>query len=100
MRRILEKVVEGSLPTPNKMNIPGVQEVDNLSMAKLIAKHAKMELKYEKVDFHSTRPGHDLRYALDGERIKEYGLDDLTDIDDAMAKTVAWYLDNRAWLLE
>ena len=99
MRRILEKVVEGSLSLPNKMNIPGVEEVDNLAMAQLIAKHAGLELKSEPIDFHSTRPGHDLRYALDGTRIKEYGLYDLTPMDEGMAKTVAWYLDNPKWLL-
>ena len=25
------------------------------------------------VDFHSSRPGHDLRYALDGSLMKEIG---------------------------
>jgi len=99
MRRILEKVVEGSLSLPNKMNIPGVEEVDNLAMAQLIAKHAGLKLKSEPIDFHSTRPGHDLRYALDGTRIKEYGLYDLTPMDEGMAKPVAWYLDNPKWLL-
>lgn len=100
MRRLLEKAVDGSISLPNKMNIPGVAEVDNLAMAELIAKHAGMELKSEPIDFHSTRPGHDLRYALDGERIKEYGLAEFTSMDDGMAKTVAWYLSNREWLLE
>ena len=33
----------------------------------------KKELKYEMVDFHSSRPGHDLRYALDGNLMKDLG---------------------------
>jgi dTDP-glucose 4,6-dehydratase len=99
MRRILEKVDSGELSLPTKMNIPGVEEVDNLAMAQLIAKHANMELKHEPIDFHSTRPGHDLRYALDGQRIREYGLYELTSMDEGMAATVSWYLENRKWLL-
>lgn len=99
MRRALEKVVAGEISLPYKMNIPGVEEVDNLAMAELIAKHAGMELRSEPIDFHSTRPGHDLRYALDDGRIKEQGLFNLTSMDDGMAKTVAWYLEHRKWLL-
>lgn len=99
MRGILDKVIDGSLTLPNKMNIPGVQELDNLEMAQLIANHADLPLKYDLVDFHSTRPGHDLRYALDDTRIKEMGLAEFTSMNDAMAKTVAWYLEHKEWLL-
>ncbi|HEY6073302.1 MAG TPA: GDP-mannose 4,6-dehydratase, partial [Anaerolineales bacterium] len=56
-----------------KYNIVGEQEVDNLELAKLIAGFVGKPLKYEMVDFHSSRPGHDLRYALDGTKMKEMG---------------------------
>jgi len=99
MRGILDKVVDGTLTLPNKMNIPGVAELDNLEMAQLIAKHAGIPLKYDLVDFHSTRPGHDLRYALDDARIKEIGLAQYTEMDEAMRLTVQWYLERKEWLL-
>ncbi len=49
-----------------KFNIVGKEEVDNLTLAKLVAQAQDKELIYEMLDFHNSRPGHDLRYALDG----------------------------------
>ena len=43
-----------------KFNLVGPEEIDNLELAKMIAKAQNKELKYEMVDFHSSRPGHDL----------------------------------------
>ena len=47
-------------------NIVGEREISNLELATLIAGVIGKPLKYEMVDFHSSRPGHDLRYALSG----------------------------------
>ena len=44
-----------------KFNLVGELEMDNLALANMIAKAAGKELKYKLVDFHSSRPGHDLR---------------------------------------
>ena len=49
-----------------KFNIVGKDEINNLELAQFIAKVQNKDLIYEMVDFHSSRPGHDLRYALDG----------------------------------
>ena len=46
-----------------KFNIVGSEELNNLELAQIIAEAQGKELKYEMVDFHSSRPGHDLRYA-------------------------------------
>ena len=43
-----------------KFNIVGKDEIDNLELAQFIADVQQKELKYEMVDFHSQRPGHDL----------------------------------------
>ena len=56
-----------------KFNIVGAEELNNLELAQIIAESQGKELKYEMVDFHSSRPGHDLRYALDGDKMKELG---------------------------
>ena len=56
-----------------KFNIVGKDEIDNLSLAQFIAEVQNKELKYEMVDFHSQRPGHDLRYSLDGTKMKSMG---------------------------
>lgn len=99
MVRVLGRVVAGGLSTPDKLNIPGVLEVDNLSMARKIADFVGRPLQYELVDFHSSRPGHDLRYALDPRKIESLGLLAHTDFDEALGRTVRWYLDHGDWLL-
>jgi dTDP-glucose 4,6-dehydratase len=81
-----------------KYNIVGDEEVDNLTLAQMIATIIGKPLKYEMVDFHSSRPGHDLRYALDGTLLKEEGFGYPKDFEDSLRKTVEWYLDNEQWL--
>ena len=51
----------------------GKDEIDNLELAQFIAKVQNKDLNYEMVDFHSQRPGHDLRYSLDGSKMAEMG---------------------------
>ena len=44
------------------------------------------------------RPGHDRRYLLDSTKIREeLGWSDEVGWEDGIAKTVAWYADNREW---
>lgn len=45
------------------------------------------------------RPGHDLRYAIDGSRLRaELGWEpQFTNFEAGLKDTIAWYTDNRAW---
>jgi dTDP-glucose 4,6-dehydratase len=83
-----------------KYNIVGEKEVSNLEMAQTIAKILNKSLKYEMVDFHSSRPGHDLRYGLDGTKLKEMGFEYPKKFDEWLYETVNWYLkgNNKKWL--
>jgi dTDP-glucose 4,6-dehydratase len=48
--------------------------------------------------FVADRPGHDRRYAIDATKIRrELGWRPAHDFEAGLAKTVRWYLDNRAW---
>lgn len=80
-----------------KFNIVGKDEIDNLELARFIAKVQKKELKYKMVDFHSQRPGHDLRYALDGEKMKKMGWVP-NSAYERLEKTIIWTLENDRWL--
>ena len=82
-----------------KYNIVGEKETSNLEMAQIIAGFLGKELKYEMVDFHSSRPGHDLRYALDGSKLKELGFEYPVGFEDSLKKTVEWTLAHPKWLL-
>ena len=52
------------------------------------------------VDFHSSRPGHDLRYGLDGTKIYELGWNPKFNFEESLEKTVNWTLKNLEWLNE
>jgi dTDP-glucose 4,6-dehydratase len=81
-----------------KFNIVGAEEWDNLQVASTIAEIQGKKLHYEMVDFHSSRPGHDLRYALDGTFMKSLGWVPKMDVYDRLEQTVKWSLTNEEWL--
>jgi dTDP-glucose 4,6-dehydratase len=81
-----------------KFNLVGKEEIDNLALAKLIAEAQGKELKYEMVDFHSARPGHDLRYALSGDYMRTLGWEPKVVLSDRIGEVVQWTLANERWL--
>tara|TARA_R100001082_G_scaffold109200_1_gene85875 strand:- start:680 stop:1702 length:1023 start_codon:yes stop_codon:yes gene_type:complete len=81
-----------------KFNIVGAQELNNLELAQIIAQAQGKELIYEMVDFHSSRPGHDLRYALSGEKMKQLGWTPAKDVRTRVAEVVEWTLNNPRWI--
>lgn len=80
-----------------KFNICGATELNNLELAQIIASAQNKPLNYEFMDFHSSRPGHDLRYALSGERMKQMGWTP-KPVEDRIAEVVNWTLNNTRWL--
>jgi len=80
-----------------KFNIVGKDEIDNLSLAQFIAKAQNKNLNYEMIDFHSQRPGHDLRYALDGTKMRKMGWEP-DSAYDRLESVVNWSLKNDRWL--
>lgn len=83
---------------PLKFHVVGEREVDNLQMAQMVAEYAGKELNYDIVDFHSSRPGHDLRYAMDGTRMEALGWKAPVPLEDSLRKTVEWTLAHPEWL--
>ena len=50
------------------------------------------------IEFVADRPGHDFRYAIDASKIRDrLGWRPSVTLDEGLARTVAWYLDNEAW---
>ena len=81
-----------------KYNIVGSQEIDNLELAQIVSKILKKKLKYKFVDFHTSRPGHDLRYALNGSKLQKMGWKPKKNIKKRIMEIVLWTIDNRDWL--
>ena len=81
-----------------KFNIVGSEELNNLELAQIIAEAQGKELKYDLIDFHSSRPGHDLRYALDGSKMKEMGWEPTKSVRERIAEVTNWTLENNRWI--
>jgi len=79
-------------------NIVGKEEITNLTLAEMIAEAQRKPLKYQLVDFHSSRPGHDLRYSLDGSLLKSLGWEPRISLIDRIKQVTDWYLANPRWL--
>jgi dTDP-glucose 4,6-dehydratase len=81
-----------------KFNLVGTEEIDNLTLAQMIAAAVGRELKYEMTDFHTSRPGHDMRYALDGGLLKSLGWEPKIKLSERIKGMVDWTLENERWL--
>ena len=81
-----------------KFNIVGGEEINNYELAKLIADSQHRDLKYEFVDFHSSRLGHDLRYSLDGDKMKKLGWEPEKSTKERILEVVDWTIKNDRWL--
>jgi len=81
-----------------KFNIVGSEELNNLELAQIIADSQGKDLKYKMVDFHSSRPGHDLRYSLSGEKMKKLGWEPSIKLTERIKQVVEWSLKNQNWI--
>lgn len=81
-------------------NIIGEGEYTNLEICEMAAKFVGKKLIPDFVDFHSSRPGHDIRYALDGSKLRELGWKLPMSVQESLKKTVEWTLKNDKWLYE
>lgn len=86
-------------------NIGGFNEWQNIDLVKLLCQ--KMDLKLGReigtseklITFVKDRPGHDLRYAIDANKInKELGWKPSVTFEEGLEQTIDWYLDNPEWL--
>ena len=72
-------------------------EENNITVLRTILRlMGKDENDFEHV---RDRPGHDMRYAIDGTRLREeLGWEpQFTEFEAGLADTIAWYTDNRSW---
>jgi len=103
IRFILEKTnefLEVRSPSQGRFNIVGDRELDNLEFAQFIAGVMGKPLKYKLVNFHESRPGHDLRYGLTGNKLKDLGFEFPKTFEESITKAIKWYMkpENQRWL--
>lgn len=83
---------------PDRFNICGDVELDNLQMAQLIAEIMGKELKYKLVQSESARRGYDRRYALDGSKLRELGWVPPLPFRESVERLVRYTLDHPHWM--
>jgi dTDP-glucose 4,6-dehydratase len=83
---------------PDRYNICGNVELNNLDMAQRVASIMGQELKYRLIPSESARPGYDRRYMLDGTKIREMGWTEAIPFDKSLKLIVDWTLKNPHWV--
>jgi len=76
-------------------NIGGGTELPNIELTRLILK--LMDKPESLIKFVKDRPGHDKRYALECEKVKRLGWKPRYNFEEALKKTVEWYIANTDW---
>ena len=86
-------------------NIGGFNEWKNIDLVKLLCEQMDDRLGHSKgtseklITYVKDRPGHDLRYAIDANKIKdELGWEPSVTFEEGLKKTIDWYLSNEQWL--
>ena len=78
-------------------NFGGASERKNIDVVKTIL--AKLGKPESLIQFVKDRPGHDRRYAIDhAKSTRELGWKPEHTFEDGLARTIAWYVENGAWI--
>ena len=104
-RALYKVVTEGVIG--ETYNIGGHNERKNIDVVKTIcqlleelvpAKPAGIRRYSDLITYVKDRPGHDMRYAIDADKIyKELGWKPQETFESGIRKTVEWYLANEVW---
>ena len=86
-------------------NIGGFNEWKNIDLVKVLCQIMDTKLGREAgtsaqlITYVKDRPGHDLRYAIDANKInQELGWEPSVTFEQGLEITIDWYLNNQEWL--
>lgn len=76
-------------------NVAAKEELTNIQVVKTIL---RLTNKPETlIEYVKDRPGHDLRYSLDAEKIRKLGWKPRTKFEEGIKKTLQWYRQSAKW---
>ena len=76
-------------------NIGGGNEMENRDITRMILESTgKPETLIRRV---ADRQGHDRRYSLDSSKLEKLGFKATRSFEEALQKTIAWYVENEPW---
>ena len=77
-------------------NITAYEEITNKTIVEKILDI--LGKSHDMIEYVNDRPGHDKRYSIDCSKIEDQiGWKPRYNFDDALKKTVNWYLQNQSW---
>ncbi len=76
-------------------NIGSGEYFNNLDIANKILE--ALELDSNRITFVEDRPGHDFRYAVNFENLKDIGFKPQKSVDNEILNIVEWYKANKSW---
>ena len=88
--KVMEKGKKGEV-----YNVGGGNEKTNLEITEFIL--SELNKTKEMIEFVEDRKGHDLRYALNCDKINKLGFKPEHSFDQALKETVEWYKQNFWW---
>ena len=77
-------------------NIPGGNERPNMQVVRLLLD--ELGKPESLIDHVEDRPGHDIRYSLDGSKLRALGWEPRVEWETGMRATVRWFADHQDWL--
>lgn len=100
LERVMEQGAAGE-----RYNIGGRNERRNIDVVKHICEELDKRVPRrdghsysEQISYVADRPGHDLRYAIDPQKVEsELGWRPSFDFEEGLAATVDWYVSNQWW---
>jgi dTDP-glucose 4,6-dehydratase len=91
--KIIENGVKNEI-----FNISGNAELQNITVAEKIIKLMNLQGDPQQyLDLSVSRPGQDVRYAIDDSKLKSLGWEPKANFDDELAKIVEYYRNNFIW---
>jgi len=80
-------------------NVGSSEERRNIDVVKAILE--LMEKPSDLIEFVKDRPGHDFRYSMNCDKIKnELGWTSKVSFEEGLQKTISWYYENIDWLMK
>ena len=78
-------------------NISGNNELSNIE---IVNKIFEIMNKKGKIKYVSDRPGHDVRYSINSEKLLKLGWKPEYNFEEALKLTVEWYINNKEWWIK
>ena len=79
----------------NAYNVGGPDECENIEVVRRILDLTGRDESL--IEYVKDRPGHDRRYSLASDKVRELGWEAQTHFGEGLERTVDWYRDNEPW---